>query len=238
MNTKAAGFALIVALTGLALDSAPAGASGGQSFTFVVSNSILHTTSIADGGAPFPLAMQTALCAPKVEPSPKKVKSVKGGIEYGVHLSASQVASIRKKGCKGNIESNYKHAAALTGEAAPKTAYIAAYNTLNPAVNAGITNQNSGVPATVTAGINAEIAAYVAFDTSIAAINFTGQTRSDARRLLSDDVALDNALGTLSVNTNDASSYNQIFPTVTAAVDTVEADQTALNNDLGVKLSG
>jgi hypothetical protein len=242
---------LAIALSVLGFSTSFAGASGGESFTFSVRNSILQTVAKADGGAQIPTAIRQALCSPKVEPIPKKINNVRGGVEYRVQLSSSRVAAIRRKGCTGNIEANYKHAVVLTDQAAkelnsapttttidPTNAYIAAYNALSTAVNAGIVNQNSDIPSTATAGIDAEITAYKAFDTSLSSIGFTGQARSDAQKVLNADAALEDLLGTLSVNTDNVENYNQVFSTVTPAEATVTADQTALNNDLGVSTSG
>ena len=148
---------LTTTVSALGLGSSLAGASSGQSFTFTVRNSVLRTVARADGGVSFPTAMRQALCSPKVEPIPKKMTNVGSGVEYRVQLSSSQVASIRKKGCTGSIESNYKRAVVLTERAAeelnsapttttidPTNAYIAAYNIMIAAVNAGITNQKFG----------------------------------------------------------------------------------------------
>jgi hypothetical protein len=243
---------LAITLTCVLLNSPrPAAAStGGQSFTFVVSNSILRTVAAADGGTSFPSAMHNALCSPRVEPKATRLKRVSAGIQYKVTLTSSQVTTIqkalRRQGCSTNIASGYKNAVRVTYTLAiqiestttttidPTTAYVAAFNVMTTAVNAGIAQQNSGDPATSAGGINAEVAAYKAFDAALANLRLPGSARTDAQKLLNVDAALEQVLGTLALNTGNVDNYNQIFNTVTPAETAVTSAQTALNNDLGV----
>lgn len=112
-------------------------------------------------------------------------------------------------------------------------AYVTAYNALIAAVNPGVAQQNSGDPTTATTGINAEVAGYQAFDTALQSINWPSSAQSDAQAVLNADSALENALGTLALNTGNVYNYNQVFNTVTPAENTQVAAVKALANDVG-----
>lgn len=136
----------------------------------------------------------------------------------------------------GNSGNSGNSDAAVT--AAASAAYIKAYNTMLPALNAGISNQNSSDSSTQTAGINAEIAAYQTFSSAINSITFPTSAQTDAQHVLSAEASLVTVLGTLSVNTGNTGNYNQVFDTVTPALTAFTSACTALQNDIGVQTSG
>ncbi len=117
-------------------------------------------------------------------------------------------------------------------------AFSAADTTLVAAYNAQIAIQNAstvGDPK-LPAAINAEIAAETAFDTAIQAIDTTGLPASvgaDITALLAADSSVENAQGTLAVNTTYVSNYNAEFGIASAAENAVTAATTTLSNALG-----
>ena len=115
--------------------------------------------------------------------------------------------------------------------------YVSAFNTMNTASNDGITKQNTinSDPAGATAGINEQISARQAFDTAVTAIVFPSAAQSDAQQVLSADAALEQALGTLAVNTDNIANFNSVFATVTPAQNVFTSANAALSNDLGLK---
>lgn len=120
--------------------------------------------------------------------------------------------------------------------AAASTAYATAFNTMIDAVNADIPGQNAAStnPAGATTAINNEVTARQTFDTAVQAISFPSSAQSDAQSVLNTDAALEQALGTLAVNTGDIGNYNSVFDTVTPADNAFTAANAALESDLGL----
>ena len=117
-------------------------------------------------------------------------------------------------------------------------AFSAADTTLVAAYNAQIVIQNAATAGSpkLPAAINAEIAAETAFDTAIRAIDTTGLPASvgaDITALLAADSNVENAQGTLAVNTTYVSNYNAEFNIAAAAENAVTAATTTLSNALG-----
>jgi hypothetical protein len=81
-------------------------------------------------------------------------------------------------------------------------------------LNALLPKENSQVPSAATAGWNADIAARVAMDSRLQAINFPGSLQSDVDALVAADVAVESIEGTLAVNTDSVTNYNSIFNTL------------------------
>lgn len=144
-------------------------------------------------------------------------------------------------GAHSNSKKNGSSAVATTAPSASPAAiagnaYVDAYNTLVGAANAqrsGENGINSDSAATATAW-NAEISARQTFDSAVGQIDFPGTDQTDARQVLTTDAALESAEGTLSANTGNIYNYNQVFDTVTPALNAFVAASTALENDLGL----
>jgi len=151
----------------------------------------------------------------------------------GISLAACSSGSPSKQsGGSGGATSTTSTTADLT--AAASAAYGAAYNTMQTADNAGIDQQNSSDQSTQIAGINARVQVRQTFDTAIQAIQFPTSAQTDAKAVLSADVALETALGDLSVNVNDTANYNSVFQTVSTDLSAFAAADAALSSDLGL----
>jgi hypothetical protein len=120
--------------------------------------------------------------------------------------------------------------------AAAAAAYVSAYNSMIGAENPEITAQNAdgSDPTAQSNDINSRITTRQTFDTAVQAITFPNADQADAQKVISADAALENALGQLSANTDDAGNYNSIFATVTTAEAQFAAADAALSSDLGL----
>ena len=117
-------------------------------------------------------------------------------------------------------------------------AFSAADTTLVAAYNAQVAIQNASTVGSpkLPAAINAEIAAETAFDTAIQGIDTTGLPASvgtDMTALLAADSNVENAQGTLAVNTTNVSNYNAEFDIASTAENGVNAATKTLANALG-----
>jgi predicted transcriptional regulator len=115
--------------------------------------------------------------------------------------------------------------------------YLAAYNTMITADNLLVTKQNAeniGDPALATT-IHARSALRSTFDTTVAALDASQfpKASADITAVLNADAAVEDAFGTLAVNTDNVSNFNSIFSTYTSAQATFVAADSAVARDLG-----
>jgi hypothetical protein len=150
------------------------------------------------------------------------------------------LAAVATAGCGSGSTSGSKTstspAASADLTATASAAYAAAFNIMNSAVNADIPKQNKAAtdPTGAAAAISDEVSARQTFDSSVSAITFPTADAADVQAVISADAALENALGTLSANTDNIPNYNSIFPTVTTAEGSFTAADAALSGKLGL----
>jgi hypothetical protein len=161
-----------------------------------------------------------------------------GGVVAGL-LMVGVLTAACSSGTPAAITATTSRASTSTTDltAAAAAAYLTAYNTMSSGLSADIPGQNSSDPTTSTNAINNEVTVLQTFDTAVQGIQLPSSADADAQTVLNADAALESALGTLAVNTNDVSNYNSVFDTVQPDETTATADQTALARDLGLTFS-
>jgi hypothetical protein len=100
--------------------------------------------------------------------------------------------------------------------------------------NSNLANYNSQDSATASTGINATSQDHQTFDAALRDINFPAADSANVTAVLKADAADEKALGTLSVNTDNADYYNSVFDTVVPLQSSFEAALTALDGDFGI----
>lgn len=145
-------------------------------------------------------------------------------------------------GCGGSASGAAVRSAPTTQASASPTPNIqqianellAAENKMITADNSHLAEFNSSNPPTATAGINATIADHQTFDSALQGIAFPPAVTSDVAGVLTADVAYENALATLAVNTDNAINYNSVFATTVPLESQFEAALSTLNGDFGI----
>jgi hypothetical protein len=84
------------------------------------------------------------------------------------------------------------------------------YNALVSADNAAITQQNNSDSKTKITGINTRLALHRNFDTQLLAINWPSSRTAQQTAVLSADIALEQQLATMAVNTTNTGFYNTL----------------------------
>lgn len=101
------------------------------------------------------------------------------------------------------------------------SAYLTAYNLLQNTLNPLINQQNSASigSTALTNALNAQIAAYQAFDTSVSGMDASAfpSTAQDLRAVNAADAAVEAGYGNLVANSSNVNNYNGVFASLTTA---------------------
>ncbi len=154
-------------------------------------------------------------------------------------MVAVSMLAVALAGC-GGVVPKVLHTTHATASPTPNTQEITiqletAIDQMVAADNAQIAGWNSGDPATVTSAINATIADHQALDTVITGITFpTGPDTTDAKSVLSADVAYENSLSELAANTSDVGTYNALYNAMVPLESSFSGALSVLAGDFGL----
>ena len=178
-----------------------------------------------------------------------RLTTVRAGLAAPNLAVVAVLALAALSGCGGAASSAVSTKASATPTPAPTPSptpdittisrpYLAAYDLLHSTLSPLITQADAASigSTALTTALNAQLAAYQAFDTSVSGIDVSAfpTVAADLRAVTAADAAVENGYGTLVANAGNASNYNLVLASLNPALIQCNSANAVVFKDLGL----